>query len=83
MNLPIPYSHLSIPIQLSNAALILSTVTLAAAVVVYVQWFTSPLRKIPGPWTASLTNLWRLRNGFSGREEMIYLELHEIYGRAS
>lgn len=83
MNLPIPYSDLSIPIRLPNAALILSTLAFAAAVVVFVQWFTSPLRNIPGPWMASLTNLWRLQKGLSGGEEMLYLELHEKHGRPS
>ncbi|KAL8931153.1 MAG: hypothetical protein Q9208_000257 [Pyrenodesmia sp. 3 TL-2023] len=80
MNLLSPYSHFSIAAQFPSAALVLSTLTLAAALVVFVQWFTSPLRKIPGPWIASLTNIWRLRNGLSGREEMIYMELHEKYG---
>lgn len=45
-----------------------------------VGWYINPLRKLPGPRFACLTDLWRLRNALSGREEIINLELHEKYG---
>lgn len=44
-------------------------------------WYISPLRKLPGPKVACLTDLWRLWNALSGREEIINLELHEKYGQ--
>ena len=46
-----------------------------------VNWLISPLKKVPGPQIASLTDIWRLRNALSGREEVINLELHEKYGK--
>ena len=46
-----------------------------------VGWYINPLRKIPGPRVACLTDLWRLRNALSGREEVINLKLHEKYGK--
>ncbi|KAL8998572.1 MAG: hypothetical protein Q9169_002412 [Polycauliona sp. 2 TL-2023] len=80
MNLLNPFWDSPITIRPPNAALVLSTLTFGAFVVLIVQRFTSPLRKVPGPWTAVLTDLWRLRNALSGREQMIWLELHEKYG---
>lgn len=44
------------------------------------RWVEDPLRRIPGPRIASLTDIWRLRNALSGKEEVINLELHEEYG---
>ena len=62
----------------------IAIVFLAAAVSTarrVVGWFIDPLRKVPGPRIASLTDIWRLRNALSGREEVINLELHEKYGK--
>lgn len=44
------------------------------------RWVEDPLRKVPGPRIACLTDIWRLRNALSGSEEVINLELHEKYG---
>lgn len=43
-------------------------------------YFTSPLRRIPGPFLAKFTNLWRLFNTYDGRPELRHRQLHEQYG---
>ena len=71
-------------IQPKAAPLCIAIILLATVVSLAkwaVNWFISPLRKVPGPQIASLTDIWRLRNALSGREEVINLELHEKYGK--
>ncbi len=62
-------------------ALISIVIISLAAVLSIVKHFLDPLRVIPGPWIAGFTNIWRLWNGLSGKEEIINLELHEKYGK--
>lgn len=81
--IPLMMSLQDLTIRYSTAALLSSTGLLVAAVVVFVQCLFSPLRRIPGPRIATLTDIWRLRNALSGREEIINLELHEKYGEKS
>lgn len=80
MELPILQPYLPNAIPLPNAALVASSLCLAAGLLTLVRWFTSPLRRIPGPLLASITDIWRLRNAFSGREEKIYIDVHKKYG---
>lgn len=51
-----------------------------AAYVVY-QCFLSPLAKIPGPFLAKLTNLYRARLTLRGHSHRDYIALHEKYGK--
>ncbi|KAK3323775.1 cytochrome P450 [Cercophora scortea] len=45
------------------------------------SWLTSPLRKYPGPFLASWTNLWRLILSLRGRKYPVTIrKLHEKYG---
>ena len=64
----------------SNLAWLGIAIIFLTIVVSIVKWFIDPLRLVPGPRIASFTNMWRLWNALSGREEMINLELHEEYG---
>ncbi|KAL3426837.1 benzoate 4-monooxygenase cytochrome p450 [Phlyctema vagabunda] len=45
-----------------------------------VQYLTSPLKDVPGPFLAKFTNLWRLYNTYGGRPELRHRLLHEQYG---
>lgn len=42
--------------------------------------FRPGLRRIPGPWLASISSLDRLRSAASGQQMNYHLELHERYG---
>ncbi|KAJ5673992.1 hypothetical protein N7462_009431, partial [Penicillium macrosclerotiorum] len=44
--------------------------------------FFSPLRAIPGPILAKVTNVWRAVHTYHGRVELKHLELHRKYGTA-
>ena len=45
-------------------------------------YFSSPLKNIPGPFMAKITNLWRMIDVYGGRNELTQLYLHEKYGQA-
>lgn len=66
------------------AAIIRSAlVPLVVAYVVFVlahHRFLSPLRDIPGPFTASLTRLWHVRQIWRGDQQFAMAEAHEKYG---
>ena len=62
-------------------AVLAAVVVLITALITFTRWFVSPLRKIPGPRIAILTDIWRLCNALSGKEELINLDLHEQYGK--
>lgn len=63
-------------------ALILGSATLIISVIVYVayQRNSSPLAKIPGPFWASTTPLWKLVAFSQGKFHERILALHERYG---
>ena len=44
------------------------------------RFIVSPLRSLPGPLTAKLTNLWRLSNVYQGRANSTLHRLHARYG---
>ncbi|GKT67738.1 cytochrome P450 pisatin [Colletotrichum tofieldiae] len=46
----------------------------------FVEWFRSPLRSVPGPPLASVTNLWYFQRLKQGSFEKVNLALHEKYG---
>ncbi|KAB8236692.1 cytochrome P450 [Aspergillus alliaceus] len=43
-------------------------------------YLISPLRKIPGPFLAGWTNLWRAYHVTQGRSQVVLHELHQKYG---
>ncbi|KAK4463171.1 Pisatin demethylase [Cladorrhinum samala] len=45
-----------------------------------VSWFTSPLRRYPGPFLAGFTNLWRYNLARNNRYGTTIKKLHEKYG---
>ncbi|KAF2225373.1 benzoate 4-monooxygenase cytochrome P450 [Elsinoe ampelina] len=54
---------------------------LAAAVVVFVvPLLTSPLNRIPGPFAAKLTDLWRLLVVWKGNAHEVHRKLHKQHG---
>ncbi|KAJ5281445.1 hypothetical protein N7478_006817 [Penicillium angulare] len=44
--------------------------------------FLSPLRSIPGPFLAKVTDFWRSIHTYRGRVDLKHLELHRRYGTA-
>lgn len=46
------------------------------------QFFTSPIRHVPGPFWARFTNLWRLLNVYTRHAEKTQRQLHDRYGSA-
>ncbi|QSZ36124.1 hypothetical protein DSL72_007249 [Monilinia vaccinii-corymbosi] len=46
------------------------------------SYFNSPLKRIPGPFLAKFTNLWRLWDVYGGRAELTHQLLHQKYGQA-
>jgi hypothetical protein len=57
-------------------------VTLVLLFVVRILWkrYGSDLRDVPGPFTASLTRLWKLRQMYRGDMEQSDIALHRKYG---
>jgi hypothetical protein len=47
--------------------------------VIYYRFLT-PLAKIPGPFSASLSRLWLMRNSVRGDMHQTYINLHRQYG---
>ncbi|TKX25545.1 cytochrome P450 monooxygenase-like protein 16 [Elsinoe australis] len=45
-------------------------------------YLTSPLRQIPGPFLASLTNYWRFLSVLQGKHHEVQRTLHDTYGPA-
>ena len=74
----------STTVQLNAAPFCIATILLGSATFIAkwaVNWLINPLRKVPGPQIASFTDMWRLWNALSGREEVINMDLHEKYGK--
>jgi len=42
--------------------------------------YASPLRNVPGPFAASFTRLWKLRQMYKGDMEKTNIALHRKYG---
>lgn len=45
--------------------------------------FFSPISHIPGPYLASVSRLWHLKQIWSGKQNMKLVEQHDKYGRFS
>ncbi|KAF5246229.1 hypothetical protein FAUST_1346 [Fusarium austroamericanum] len=64
-----------------SLAISITVFTISSIVVWWVTtYFTSPLRKYPGPGLAAWTNLWRLAVVRKGSYHLKIKELHEKYG---
>jgi hypothetical protein len=50
-----------------------------AVYLVYMRYF-HPLAKYPGPFLASLTNIWKAYTMFEGRMGYVITDLHDKYG---
>lgn len=56
------------------------TFTILFVLYTAVSYFISPLRRVPGPFLAKFTNLWRLVVTYGGRPELVHRQLHDQYG---
>jgi hypothetical protein len=45
-------------------------------------YLRSPLRQVPGPFLASVTDLWRVRSWWTGQTQWAQINLHRRLGRA-
>lgn len=48
-----------------------------------VNWIRSPVRSVPGPFLARVTDLWYLYHVRQGSFEKVNIKLHEQYGRTN
>ncbi|KIX00635.1 uncharacterized protein Z518_09700 [Rhinocladiella mackenziei CBS 650.93] len=42
--------------------------------------YLTPLRRVPGPWLASITRLWKVQKAFAGDMQWVNIDLHKRYG---
>jgi hypothetical protein len=42
--------------------------------------YLTPLRKIPGPWFASISKGWFIFHGLRGEQHLVHIKTHEKYG---
>lgn len=70
-----------IEMTLANSLAVVATVTFTVCLgyVVYMRFF-HPLAKYPGPFIASLTNLWKAYTMFQGQMEYVIKDLHDRHG---
>lgn len=81
--LPILVSHVRTRSRMAFASLIVGfgVVGLIAVVSQYVfAYLQSPLKKIPGPWLAKFSDLWRLINAYEKKHITTQQALHDKYG---
>lgn len=72
----------ALPPYMGPAVLSLGFVVLSISYMVY-QRFLSPLRKIPGPFWASITPRWRIRRVIKGDWHAEIMRLHGKYGKTT
>ncbi|KEF55721.1 uncharacterized protein A1O9_08471 [Exophiala aquamarina CBS 119918] len=65
--------------RISPTALLLIVAALALGQVLSARYLT-PLRKIPGPWLASVTKLWKVHKTLQEHMEWENIRLHQKYG---
>ncbi|KAJ4352017.1 uncharacterized protein N0V89_007363 [Didymosphaeria variabile] len=66
---------------LASLLLQISTLGLVVLITQYVLAYSrSPLKKIPGPFLAKFSDLWRLFNAYEKKHITTQLQLHEKYG---
>lgn len=67
---------------MGNGTTVFVAIASAVAIHIAVKVLLSPLRDIPGPWLAKVTDLWRLIESWRGRPDISHNKLHEKYGPA-
>ncbi len=74
----------SVSVRTFGSALVkhpfLSLFGVVALYIAYVRYST-PLRKIPGPFFGSLTRLWKVTTILTERQEVKMMDLHRKYGK--
>lgn len=65
--------------QVKGHLLTISIVGLLIVHILHVRYNT-PLRRVPGPFLASLTRLWKVWTIFTTRQELNLYDLHQKYG---
>ena len=65
-----------------SAAGVISTVVLIFFLKIAYSYFTSPLRRLPGPFLAKFTDAWRLGLVYGGHAEKHHGRLHKELGPA-
>lgn len=68
---------LSLPFQFVTAS---AAFALLAALHLLVNRYKHGLNRIPGPWLASCTNLWRFALTWTEKAEHTHIKLHAQYG---
>lgn len=73
---------LSLPELLSRYPLTTYLSSLFLALLIYVIYtrYSTPLRKVPGPWLGSISQLDRLLTAASGKQMLTHIRYHERYG---
>lgn len=61
------------------AALFIAPVAVVLALLCH-SWVRHPLRRVPGPFLASFSRFWLLRQVYSGKLHLVDTEAHERYG---
>ncbi|KAI9650593.1 hypothetical protein NHQ30_000611 [Ciborinia camelliae] len=75
------FAQKELPTSLFNPKVLLSGLIVSTSYLLWI-YFNSPLRKVPGPFLAKFTNLWRLLEVYGGRAELTHQLLHQKYGQA-
>lgn len=75
-------SSISLPALLSRYPLSTFLSSLSLTILIYVIYtrYSTPLRKVPGPWLASISQLDRLLTAASGKQMLTHIRYHERYG---
>lgn len=63
--------------QLNQAVVVLVTIIVLTVIR---RRFLSPIRSIPGPFFASITRLWHLKQVASGKQNLKLIEQHDKHG---
>lgn len=64
---------------LSSAVLVFLGPVVIAGVLIFRSWLEDPLQKVPGPFWASLSKLWLLRQIYSGELHLRDIQANEKY----
>jgi hypothetical protein len=69
--------------SLSKTSITLFIIAISSILIktIYNRYF-HPLRRVPGPFWASLTRLWWIRVAVSGKQHIVHVQCHEKYGQS-
>ncbi|KAI0205263.1 cytochrome P450 oxidoreductase [Astrocystis sublimbata] len=74
-----PQAGLTIVLSYPFASLVVVILTYVVGWIIYSRNF-HPLSKVPGPWLASVSRVWYMRQIATGETEKVLRRLHEEYG---